>query len=329
MIINQEQINSTVQFAVGMAVLGLISSMIGGMASMMAKVHEEFYGTKELPPRGTGLKERKESTEGRRLGEPKTEVERRETHQRKYGTQELSERGKELESRHSQEDQTEKSNIIPEYKATLPSGVTVIGTIEQIDAIDDLLARCVEEIEERVKLGELPMNPLGKLTVQFHIPEGLFRPEEKQLALYSAKTRTIYLEPDSTEYDFYHELSHYLDDIAGYGIERHKIADVFARKYGIPRKRIAGSSSIHHSSESSLSPKTTKQKAIELMTRLGCDWEVTRAHYPDWGPEIVVFPPEGYTFGEELHALSCRDWEEVLKRLPLYKLTPEKEHHSM
>ena len=68
---------------------------------------------------------------------------------------------------------------------------------------------------------------------------------------------------------------------------------------------------------------TVKQKAIELMTRLGCTWEVTRAHYPDWGPEVAVFPPEGYTFGGELHVLSCRNWEEVLERLQLHELVPE------
>jgi len=79
---DNEQVNGIVQFATGMAVLGLVSSMIGGIASMMAGsshssskvrrlgrprteeeraiVHEKFYGTKELPARGQGLEERGE-----------------------------------------------------------------------------------------------------------------------------------------------------------------------------------------------------------------------------------------------------------------------------
>jgi len=59
-----------------------------------ARVHEEFYGTGELPARGTGLIERGESAEGRGLGEPKTAAERRETHRGIYGTGEPPERGK-------------------------------------------------------------------------------------------------------------------------------------------------------------------------------------------------------------------------------------------
>jgi len=58
------------------------------------RVHEEFYGTGELPVRGTGLSERGESAESRRLGEPKTAAERRETHKETYGTSELPGRGK-------------------------------------------------------------------------------------------------------------------------------------------------------------------------------------------------------------------------------------------
>jgi len=59
-----------------------------------ARVHEEFYGTGELPVRGTGLSERGESAEGRGLGEPKTEEERGETHLTRYGSKRLPERGK-------------------------------------------------------------------------------------------------------------------------------------------------------------------------------------------------------------------------------------------
>lgn len=61
-----------------------------------AKVHELFYGTKETPPRGTGLGERGESIEGRRFGEPKTEAERKETHLAKYGTTRTPRRGTKL-----------------------------------------------------------------------------------------------------------------------------------------------------------------------------------------------------------------------------------------
>ena len=117
-----------VSFAIPLAALGFVSAMVGGMAGMMggssrsssevrwlgrprteeerAKVHEEFYGPKELPPRGTGLRERREPTEGRKLGEPKTEAERREAHKRKYGTEELPERGKGMGHPSSEEEAT-------------------------------------------------------------------------------------------------------------------------------------------------------------------------------------------------------------------------------
>ncbi|MBA7704922.1 hypothetical protein ES703_113745 [subsurface metagenome] len=102
-------------FAIPLALLGFVCAMAGGMMKGItgssssssvrrlgkprgkeerAGVHEEFYGTRELPPRGTGLKEREESEEGRRLGEPKTKEERGETHLAKYGSKELPERGK-------------------------------------------------------------------------------------------------------------------------------------------------------------------------------------------------------------------------------------------
>lgn len=106
--------SSIMSFAIPLVLLGFVCAMAGGMASFMgsssssevrrlgrprseeerAKVHKEFYGTKELQARGAGLKEREESTEGRRLGEPKTEAERGETHLAKYGSKELPERGK-------------------------------------------------------------------------------------------------------------------------------------------------------------------------------------------------------------------------------------------
>ena len=107
--------NPYIASLVPLALLGFVCAMAGGMASMMtssshsssevrrlgrprteeerAKVHEEFYGTRELPPRGTGLEERGESTEGRRLGEPKVEAERKEAHEKKYGSSELPKRG--------------------------------------------------------------------------------------------------------------------------------------------------------------------------------------------------------------------------------------------
>lgn len=160
-----DNISQIMSFAVPLAAIGFVSSMAGGMASLIggsshssseirrlgrprteeerAKVHEEFYGTKELPARGKGLVERGElgseeeqirreldkmlqsewiehqdyvleglakkgysrtavrqvldkeiaRLQGRRLGEPKTEVERKEAHELKYGTQELPPRG--------------------------------------------------------------------------------------------------------------------------------------------------------------------------------------------------------------------------------------------
>lgn len=107
---------------------------------------------------------------------------------------------------------------------------TIIGgTSEQVKRIKSLIQKCQQKI---------PKGALNKLTIKFGIPENLYRPGEKQFALYNTSLKTIYLKPDSTEYDFYHELSHYLDDIAGRGIERHAAADRFARKYGISRKKI-------------------------------------------------------------------------------------------
>ncbi len=107
--------STIISFAIPLALLGFVCAMAGGMMTGVrgssssssvrrlgksrgkeerAGVHEEFYGTRELPPRGTGLKEREESEEGRRLGEPKTKEERGETHLAKYGSKELPERGK-------------------------------------------------------------------------------------------------------------------------------------------------------------------------------------------------------------------------------------------
>jgi len=72
---------SIISFAIPLAVLGFVCAMAGGMMrgitgsssssevrrlgsprteEKRARVHEEFYGTRELPPRGVGLKEREE-----------------------------------------------------------------------------------------------------------------------------------------------------------------------------------------------------------------------------------------------------------------------------
>lgn len=58
-----------------------------------ARVHKEFYGTKETPARGTGLGERGEPTRGRGFGEPKSEAERRTAHFGKYGATRTPRRG--------------------------------------------------------------------------------------------------------------------------------------------------------------------------------------------------------------------------------------------
>ncbi|MBA7540551.1 hypothetical protein ES705_32850 [subsurface metagenome] len=77
--------SSIISFAIPLVALGFVCAMVGGMARLVtgssssgaevrrlgspraekerAKVHEEFYGTKELPPRGRGLAERGESAE--------------------------------------------------------------------------------------------------------------------------------------------------------------------------------------------------------------------------------------------------------------------------
>lgn len=99
----------------------------------------------------------------------------------------------------------------------------------QVIAIERLILNCKQDI---------PKGALDDLTINFGIPEGLFLPGEAQEAFYSSDDKTIYLKPNSTEYDFYHELSHHFDVIAGRSDARHAAADRFARKWGIPRRKI-------------------------------------------------------------------------------------------
>ncbi len=99
----------------------------------------------------------------------------------------------------------------------------------QIIAIERLILNCNQDI---------PKGALDDLVVNFGTSEGLFRPGEKQEVFYSIASKTIYLKPNSTEYDFYHELSHHLDVIAGRSDARHAAANRFARKWGIPRRKI-------------------------------------------------------------------------------------------
>lgn len=96
-----------------------------------ARVHEEFYGTKELPVRGTGLVERGESAEGRGLGEPKTTVERRETHIGRYGTSGLPKRGRGLEEHHSIHG-PERQKLVDEF------GSWATGRAETVCPEDDV-----------------------------------------------------------------------------------------------------------------------------------------------------------------------------------------------
>lgn len=97
----------------------------------------------------------------------------------------------------------------------------------QIAGVENLIQRCREDI---------PENTLSMLTVSFDMPE-IFK-RENEPAMYGSEEKTIWLRPESTEWDFYHELSHYLDDIAGRGIHREVEADIFMRKWGVVRKRI-------------------------------------------------------------------------------------------
>jgi len=128
------------------------------------------------------------------------------------------------------------------HRRTVAGSVTVYGTDNEIDGINRLIERCWPYIAEHIRRGNLPEQPLSMLSVLFEAPgirEEYFRPHEKVLAFYDQKNKSIYLWEKSTEYDFYHELSHYLDDIAGVSITRHTKADVFARKYGVPRVKIS------------------------------------------------------------------------------------------
>lgn len=99
----------------------------------------------------------------------------------------------------------------------------------QVIAIKHLILRCKQDI---------PKGALNSLIINFGIPEGLFLPGEIQEAFYSIESKTIFLKPNPTEYDFYHELSHHLDVIAGRSDARHAVANRFARKWGIPRRRV-------------------------------------------------------------------------------------------
>ncbi|GAI15668.1 unnamed protein product [marine sediment metagenome] len=99
----------------------------------------------------------------------------------------------------------------------------------QVTAIKSLILRCKQDI---------PKDALYGLIVNFGTSEGLFLPGEKQEVFYSVASRTIFLKPNSTEYDFYHELSHHLDVVAGRSDARHAAANRFAHKWGIPRRKI-------------------------------------------------------------------------------------------
>lgn len=104
------------------------------------RVHEEFYGTGKLPPRGTGLSERGESVEARRSGRPKTEAERGETHRGRYGTSKLPERGSGLE--HYSIHGPERKELIDQY------GTWAVGRAESVCPEDDV--ECVRREAARL-----------------------------------------------------------------------------------------------------------------------------------------------------------------------------------
>lgn len=153
--------SSIINFAMPLVVLGLVFPLITGMMKSTsgsshssnpvrrlgkprtegerARVHEEFYGTKELPPRGMGLKERGELSEGRRLGEPKTREERGETHKGLYGSSELPERGEGL---HHSIHGPERQKLVDQY------GSWGVGRAESVCREGDV--ECVEREAARL-----------------------------------------------------------------------------------------------------------------------------------------------------------------------------------
>lgn len=110
----------------------------------------------------------------------------------------------------------------------------IIGTKEQVLAAESLIARCISDI---------PYGVLDGLTVQFGLPERLLageakygKPGRRPPSMYGG--HVIYLRDGETEQGFYEELSHFLDDVAGRGIARHKIGAIFARKWGVARRKV-------------------------------------------------------------------------------------------
>jgi len=68
---------------------------------------------------------------------------------------------------------------------------------------------------------------------------------------------------------------------------------------------------------------TVKQKALKLIKERKCTYEINWHPYGGFIRDIDVCAPEGYLFDGELTSLVCKDWKDVLDRLPYYNLEKE------
>jgi len=59
---------------------------------------------------------------------------------------------------------------------------------------------------------------------------------------------------------------------------------------------------------------TDKQKALEIIKKIGCKYEFRKADYPRRETEIEVDAPDGYSF-DGLSSLVCFSWKDVIERL--------------
>ena len=95
-------------------------------------------------------------------------------------------------------------------------------------------------VYELLKRAGIPAESLLGLIIRFaEYPD--WRPPgvDPERAIYTHLTKTIHLHPErATEFDFYHELKHFLDHQAGVRWPREFPADEFARKYAKYRRRI-------------------------------------------------------------------------------------------
>jgi len=74
---------------------------------------------------------------------------------------------------------------------------------------------------------------------------------------------------------------------------------------------------------------TVRQKAVKMIHDRACTFELT---YSKWDARelhyIEVLAPEDYLFDGESTSLTCKNWQEVLDRLPEYELLAENNYEA-